>query len=240
MGVHDSFVWPCPLCSKCSAVPCHRILLNPVCIYHWTLFTHSFISIKYVLASLLRVKCMILPTTKRKQILLCGGRSLWGLSVLSKVKMSQVWSRCTSLQARYVPVEMFSVRLQVFPCHFIFFTGLKSFLLRVCRDPSGCPQSHCLKWQGEGLVALDMSEPVPSASSLTAWEWWIIISSSLGCARNQLRHLKLVPKAGAWCRSQDGWQVQEESRGCLRDCPSDRAAQTQQGGQVASLALRYK
>lgn len=51
-------------------------------------------------------------------------------------------------------------------------------------DLSWLPQSHCLKWQEEGLVVLGMSEPVPSASSQTAWESWIITSSSLGCAQN--------------------------------------------------------
>lgn len=130
MGVHDSFVWPCPLSSKCSTAPCHWILLKPCCVYHWTLFTHCFISRKHVFASLLRVKCMIPPTTKRSQILLCGGCSLWGLSVPRKVKMSQVWNRCTSFQAHYVPVEMFSVRLQV---TYFFAT---SFLQRIKVTPA--------------------------------------------------------------------------------------------------------
>lgn len=39
-------------------------------------------------------------------------------------------------------------------CHFIFFTGLKSFLLMICLDSFGRPQSRCLKLQEEGLVAL--------------------------------------------------------------------------------------
>lgn len=185
VGVHDSFVWPSPPRSKCSTVPCHRILLNPWCIYYWTLFTHCFITRKHGFASLLRVKCMIPPTTKKRQILLCRGRSLWGLSVLSKVKMSQVWNRCTPFQACYVPVEMFSVRLQV-----TYFLAT-SFLHRIKVIPAAdlswsfwLPQSHCLKWQEEGLVALGMSEPIPSASSQTAWECCVITASSLGCAKN--------------------------------------------------------
>lgn len=58
------FVRPCPLCSKKSNAPCHRILLNHCRLYHWTLLTHYFISIKYIVASVLQVKCMTPSTTQ--------------------------------------------------------------------------------------------------------------------------------------------------------------------------------
>lgn len=124
---------------------------------------------------------MIPPTAKRKQILLCGGCSLWGLSVLSRDEsgLKQVHIISGTLSSRGDALSQ--APSDIFPCHFTFFTGLKSFLLWICR---GCLQSHCLKWQEEGLVVLGMSEPVPSASSQTAWECCIITSSSLGRAKN--------------------------------------------------------
>jgi len=45
-------------------------------------------------------------------------------------------------------------------------------------------------------------------------------------SKNQHRHLKMVPtggRVGAWCRSQDGWKSQGESRSWVRGCPSNTA-----------------
>lgn len=62
-GLFDSFAWPWPLCSKYSNVLYHQILSNHYCIYQWIFETHCLKWIKYIVASLLWVKCMISSTT---------------------------------------------------------------------------------------------------------------------------------------------------------------------------------
>lgn len=52
-------------------VPCHQILLNQGCLYHWMLLTHCLISIKYTNVSVLWVKCISLYV-----ILLCRNMNM--------------------------------------------------------------------------------------------------------------------------------------------------------------------
>lgn len=49
VGVPHSFVWPCPVCSKKSRIPCHSILLNHCPIYYQTLLNLWFIKINILL-----------------------------------------------------------------------------------------------------------------------------------------------------------------------------------------------
>jgi len=121
------------------------------------------------------------PSLKGKQMPLRGGCGLWGLSALREVKDESGLQQAHIISGRSNSRGdvLSQASSDIVSCHFIFFTGLKSLLLMICLDSSGCPQSHRPKLQEECLVALGVSKPVPSASSQRAWEQWTIIFSPL-------------------------------------------------------------
>lgn len=51
IGLPDNSI--CNLCSKWTSVPCHQILFNSSCIYHWILLSLCFILMNYTAACLL-------------------------------------------------------------------------------------------------------------------------------------------------------------------------------------------
>lgn len=59
----DSFVWPCPPCSKKPSVPCQQILLSHCGICYQTLLNCWFISIKKIATSFSWEKCITLSIT---------------------------------------------------------------------------------------------------------------------------------------------------------------------------------